>query len=869
MGAPRPLFCLWKFLDYFSHTNKRNLSEFLLPVIIAQSPGVVIRKGLKGVTMKLLRSLVVWSVLLIVWGLAFAQPAWQENPLQMGYMEFPIASVDNLFIPYSNPSLLGTGAASGIGIAHLNDDEVWKRHYWLLLNTEGLSYAYERDEGTSFHMLATGFELFPAYIFPNVYAGVNYRWREKQYKDGTFRSGVTYRPLDATSVAFTWDNPMDGKPFYRGGLAVRPFALVPSIADHRLELSMDMNYARYDADAKYEFKDPVWGIQTQLLNGLKVGATYNTAEKTTLLNFSLCFDKSEVGGLTRMKDNDNYGIAWAHSTELNYKPFLGLTPKTWLNMKLTGNILTYTAPKYEIGPFKIYDSNDKSIETIINTLKKAKDDDRIQGILLKNPYFATSIALQQELLDAFAEFKSSGKKVSFYYDNMGNAGYVFAASIADKIYLNPMGSIDLRGLAINSPYLKNMLSSLGIEVLNFRSHKYKNAGNMFSETEMTSAEREVYDSILQSFWDELVLRLHNGRGDKLSEPAADIINSGPYFLAKDALEKGLVDELIYEDELSKQLKKDFKFNKQSSHLTTYRSYDWAKEKESQIAVIYASGNIVMGSGTPGTKIAHKSTVKLIRDARKNKLYKGIILRVDSGGGSAQASDIILRELELAQTENKKPVVVSMAGVAGSGGYYIACKADRIVADPSTITGSIGVIGLQFNATEMFKKIKVNWSTVKKGEHADMGSMNRPWTAEEKEMITESIEYIYEDFVKKVDDGRKTLDLAQVHEYAQGRIWTGAQALDIGLIDDLGGLDVAVNNMRDLTGLKGKLVLVDATTSETGIKMSFDQDKLNAWTPLKAFNSLSSDYVKLYELWEDFAGDKALMLSEDVPELIQF
>jgi len=157
--------------------------------------------------------------------MAYAQPAWEENPLQMGYMEFPIANVDNVFIPYSNPSLLGTGAATGIGLAHLNDDEVWKRHYWLLLNTEGLSYAYERDEGISYHLVATGFELFPAYVFPNVYAGVNYRWCEDKYKDGVFRSGVTYRPLDATSVAFTWDNPIHGKPYYRGGLAVRPLAL--------------------------------------------------------------------------------------------------------------------------------------------------------------------------------------------------------------------------------------------------------------------------------------------------------------------------------------------------------------------------------------------------------------------------------------------------------------------------------------------------------------------------------------------------------------------------------------------------------------------------------------------------------------------
>jgi protease-4 len=262
-------------------------------------------------------------------------------------------------------------------------------------------------------------------------------------------------------------------------------------------------------------------------------------------------------------------------------------------------------------------------------------------------------------------------------------------------------------------------------------------------------------------------------------------------------------------------------------------------------------------------------VNLIRKARKNKSYKGIILRVDSGGGSAQASDIILRELELAQTEDKKPVVVSMAGVAASGGYYIACKADRIVADPATITGSIGVIGLVFNATEMFKKIKVNWSTVKKGENADMGSLYRPWKDGEKDMLTRSIERTYEDFVKKVDQGRKTMNLEQVHQHAQGRVWTGAQALEIGLIDDLGGLDVAVDNMREVSGIKGKIRLVDATTSDQGLSVTMSSSPLMKLLPIKALEVMSADYIQLYELWEDFASDKALMLCPYVPETIEF
>jgi len=427
----------------------------------------------------------------------------------------------------------------------------------------------------------------------------------------------------------------------------------------------------------------------------------------------------------------------------------------------------------------------------------------------------------------------------------------------------------LRGLSITSPYLKDLLSTLGIETLNFRSHKYKNAGNMFSETEMTAPEREVYESILQSFYSQITDRINLGRGKRLNDTVENIIDQGPYFQATDALDKGLVDGLVYADEVNKKLKEDSKFSMKTSTLVNYRNYDWSSPKENQIAVIYTSGNIVMGKGTPGQKIAHETTVNLIRKARKNKSYKGIILRVDSGGGSAQASDIILRELELAQTEDKKPVVVSMAGVAASGGYYIACKADRIVADPATITGSIGVIGLVFNATEMFKKIKVNWSTVKKGENADMGSLYRPWKDGEKDMLTRSIERTYEDFVKKVDQGRKTMNLEQVHQHAQGRVWTGAQALEIGLIDDLGGLDVAVDNMREVSGIKGKIRLVDATTSDQGLSVTMSSSPLMKLLPIKALEVMSADYIQLYELWEDFASDKALMLCPYVPETIEF
>ncbi|MGC9362915.1 MAG: signal peptide peptidase SppA, partial [Candidatus Syntrophosphaera sp.] len=352
-----------------------------------------------------------------------------------------------------------------------------------------------------------------------------------------------------------------------------------------------------------------------------------------------------------------------------------------------------------------------------------------------------------------------------------------------------------------------LLDHLGVDVQNYRSHKYKNAGNMLSESEMTEAEREVYDSLLQSMYDQMIAAMNAGRGDKLKASAQEAVDAGPYFLAQDALDAGLVDALTYEVNLSKDLDKDFGFSKKESVLPDYRDYAWAHPKQNLIAVIYASGNIVMGKGTPGKKIAHETTVNLIRKARKDDNYKGIILRVDSGGGSAQASDIILHELQLAQDVDHKPVVVSMSGMAASGGYYISCGADRIIAEPSTLTGSIGVIGLGLSIPRLLEKIKVNWSTVQKGRNADFGSMFRDSTQEERAAMTNLIEAVYDDFVAKVAKGRENLSPEDVHAIAQGRVWTGEQAMANGLIDDLGGLDKAIEHMRDLTGIEGNITLV--------------------------------------------------------------
>ncbi|PKN80085.1 MAG: signal peptide peptidase SppA [Candidatus Cloacimonetes bacterium HGW-Cloacimonetes-1] len=782
-------------------------------------------------------------------------------------IDAPIATSDNLFAPFVNPALVGTDGANGLGWIHYYDDSEWQKHYWFVANMDGLSYVLENNDGTNYHTFATGSELFPRHIMPNLYFGSSYRWINSKTNEGDWKNGLVYRPHGSTSLAMTLDNAYNQSPGYKFGLGIRPAAFIPGAAAYRSELSIDLPYTKnlIVADANYgdyEMLKPTFGVNTQIFDGVNISGTYNMETETPMLSFSISSGKSVMGTIAKVKDDYKNAYGYVHLTDDTFKPFLGLAPKTWYKMDIKGSLVTYRAPKYTVGPFNLYEGKQKSIESVIAEIKKAQKDPTVHGILFENTSFATSLALQQELISAVKEFKASGKKIAFYYDNMTNGNFIFAASIADKIYLNPQGSLDLRGFAISSPYFKDMLNSLGIEVMNFKSHEYKTAGNNLSESEMTDAERQVYESLLGDIYVEVQKQINAGRADRLTKPIAQLIDEGPYWIAQEALDAGLVDGLIYKDELGKQLKTDFAFSKTTKELPDYIDYTWCYPKEAQVAVIYAQGNIVMGKGTPGQKIAQETTVDMIRAARKNKAYKGIILRVDSGGGSAQASDIIYRELILAKTENKMPVVVSMSGTAASGGYYIACEADKIVAEPTTITGSIGVIGLSFNAERLFQKIKVNWSTVKEGERADFGTMNRAWKDDEKALMSRMIKATYEDFVGKVAMGRN-LPIERVHELAQGRVWTGNQAKERGLVDELGGMDEAVRQMQKVAGIKHKIKLVNATKTDSDFSIDINMDKMASVPALNMLVDVTADYAKVYELWKDFDNDSVLMLSPTV------
>jgi protease-4 len=787
----------------------------------------------------------------------------QNSPYISG-LNHSVSTTDNFMAPLVNPAGLGYGNAQGIGWMHLYEHEKFRDHYWLVLNMQGLSYIYEKNEilvgnkwrDQSVHTLATGSETFTAFKFPNLYTGLSYQWKNDDFNEGSFKSGVLYRPLNVASIGFTWDNPYKDSPAYQFGLGLRPLALIDKKLAPKVEFCADLKYAKQDGDYK-SFK-PTLGINTQIINGIMLNANYDMESETSMLSIALGA-KSSMTGTDYHNDGDNsYELDYIFAGEKDFLPACNKSNRKWYTPSISQNVVTYKAPSFEIGPFQIFDNKQTSVEELLKSIAKAKTDPAVAGLLFENKNFAASLALKQELINAIKDFKTTGKPVIFYYDNMSNGDCIFASAVADKIYLNPMGSVDLKGIAVNSPYLKGTLNALGIDIYNFRSHKTKTAGNMLSEDEMIPEERAMYESLIGDLYNQMCSLMETGRGSKLTKDIRTTIDEGPYYLADNALQAGLVDGLIYESQLMDTLKQDYKVKCKSSQLADYLTTDWAHAKKSKIAVIYAQGNIVMGKGVAGKIIAEETTVDIIRKVRKNPEYKGIILRIDSGGGSAQASDIIWHEIELAKSENKKPVVVTMAGVAGSGGYYIACNANHIIADPATITGSIGVIGLTFNMDRLFKKIKVNWGTVKMGRHSDFGTINRPWTDEEKEIFTGLIARSYHDFVSKVAKGRQ-MDFEAVDAIAQGKVWTGVQGKELGLVDELGGMKEAVAKVKELAKITNDIELVNASLSEKfGVGM--EMQPMMSMLPFSAVIREAGDYLSLYDRWLQYKSEKVLFTS---------
>lgn len=445
----------------------------------------------------------------------------------------------------------------------------------------------------------------------------------------------------------------------------------------------------------------------------------------------------------------------------------------------------------------------KGLKDILDVIDAAKVDEKIKGIYLDLTTISAGIADVEELRNALIEFKKSGKFILAHSDYYTHKSY-YLASVSNKLYMTNEGEVQFTGLSAQIMFYKDMLEKIGIEPEIIRHGKFKSAVEPFMLSEMSDANREQTLTYIGSIWNTMLDGISAERG--IDKATLNLIADSLYInSAKKCVEYKLIDALKYEDEVIDELKTLVGIeSKDKLHLVSVENYnnlenkiDQVKEDPSlKIAVIYATGQIMPGKGDE-TSIGSESLSKTIREARKDSSIKAIVLRIDSPGGSALASEVIWRETFLAQ--QTKPLIVSMGNVAASGGYYIACAADTIVAEPNTITGSIGVFGLMFNAKKLMTDIGVNVSTVNTNKYSDLMSPMRKMTDYERNIIQKGVEDIYQTFIGRVAAGR-SMTTAAVDSIGQGRVWSGANAKEIGLVDVIGGLETAIRIASEKAGI---------------------------------------------------------------------
>ncbi|MFQ3333077.1 MAG: protease-4 [Thalassomonas sp.] len=429
-----------------------------------------------------------------------------------------------------------------------------------------------------------------------------------------------------------------------------------------------------------------------------------------------------------------------------------------------------------------------ALKQVLDNIEKAKLDDKIKAIYINTSYVSAGISQIEEIRNKLLEFKQTGKPIIAYSEVYNQAAY-YLSSVANKVYLNPEGIVELKGLSASIMFYKGLLDKLDIDVQIIRHGKFKGAVEPFILDKMSVANREQMQLLLNSFADNIMDSIANQRGLSLVKVQQDA-NSLILENAQSCIDYKYVDALLYQDQIEDSLIKisgGEKLNLVSLSKYTHAKGEEKKISRNKIAIIYATGAINSGEGDEKS-IGSVSTSAAIKKAREDKKVKAIVLRVNSPGGSALASDVIWRETILAKAE--KPLVVSMGDYAASGGYYIACAADSIVANPTTLTGSIGVFGMIPNLSKFYKnKLGITIDTVNTGKYADMG-INRPLSAFEKNKIQTSIKNIYTTFITHVGEGRN-MSTTAVDEIGQGRVWTGYDAKEIGLIDSYGGLEKAI------------------------------------------------------------------------------
>lgn len=510
------------------------------------------------------------------------------------------------------------------------------------------------------------------------------------------------------------------------------------------------------------------------------------------------------------------------------------------------------------------------LDDILSSIKKAKENENIKGIYIQTNYLTCGYSSLEEIRDALQDFKESGKFIVAYADTY-TQGLYYLSSVADKVLLNPKGMIEWKGLAASPIFYKDLLDKIGVEMQIFKVGTYKSAVEPFIATEMSPANREQITVYLNSIWEQITKDVAASRNISVDELNAAADRMMLFQPAEESVKCGLADTLIYKNDVRNYLKRMAGIDEDDDlpvlglEAMTNVKKNVPKDKSGNIvAVYYASGEIIdyettspLASGTEPMIVASE-VIKDLRKLKDDKNVKAVVLRVNSPGGSAYGSEQIW--YAVSELKKEKPVIVSMGDYAASGGYYISCNADTIVAEPTTLTGSIGIFGMFPNVKGLTDKIGLKFDVVKTNQYADFGALGRPMNDGEKSLMQMYVNQGYDLFLTRCSDGRD-INKEDLDKIAQGRVWTGSTAKELGLVDELGGLDKALEIAINKAGIESGYTVMSYPAPK-GFFESLMETSPDNYVKARMLNGKIGEYYKPFSVLENF--DKCERIQARIP-----
>lgn len=639
-------------------------------------------------------------------------------------------------------------------------------------------------------------------------AGLGVSWDEGEKltgRDSRYDVGILYRPFNFLSLGLTLEDANAGIPAWGAGLALRPFAPWPQL-ESTLTLSAD---ARLQ-NGNTRLQNIAARLRLGTWIGLKAWVEPESWRVGLQTHLRLGSGESEFV-LPDTGTLDHHGFAVALRLDKPGRRTPLPFGKSLLVMDDPGMIPS-TPPQPLMPGYK----KKFWLGSLTDAIERAAADPRIAGMVMYFPPMTASMADGQALQQSLATFKAAGKPIFAYARILGRSNYIHTASMADHLAMDPNGQLGLVELGSFDLYFRGFFEKLGIRMYSLQSHDTKTAFNNFTEYSITDAERSMKERYVGGLASQSHASLEQARGDRLAGNAAALTGAGPYLIPSQAMEAGLVDGIAYRDQFDKTVEawvgKASRVDMQDYLASTGDS--WGSPVGSRtVAVLYLQGNIINAEGIAGRSIG-ETTVKALTALRNDRTVAGILIRIESGGGSALMSDLIAREVALT-VEAGKPVYVSMGGYAASGGYYISAPASRIYAEQGTITGSIGVTGIWPEVAGLLEKLGIGTASVDAGKSASFGNLFLPRREDDAALLSAAIQNIYDRFTAVVSEGR-SIDAAKVDELGRGQVWLGSEAVANGLVDEIGGLEAAKAGLKAELG--GPVRFVDLIPGQSPLTL---------------------------------------------------